>query len=195
MKPCIACGKIKPIDDFYLQKGMKDGHLNKCKQCCVEQAKYRAEHNIHKPEREWKTQKECFVCHKIKPLKDFHKQKGMFDGRLNKCKECCKNYCKYQRKTNPNYYMRAIYNGICSRCREDSNQKNYRGLPVLSKEEWLIWTDKNMKKFMKLYRNWQKSGYNHKLAPSIDKINNKAGYLPNNLQWLTVSQNCKKSNK
>lgn len=37
MKKCIKCQHIKPLDNFYTQKGMADGHLNKCKYC-VKQA-------------------------------------------------------------------------------------------------------------------------------------------------------------
>lgn len=32
-KQCRQCGEIKPIDQFYVHKAMKDGHLNKCKNC------------------------------------------------------------------------------------------------------------------------------------------------------------------
>lgn len=34
MKPCIACHIEKPIECFYKHKAMKDGHLNKCIDCC-----------------------------------------------------------------------------------------------------------------------------------------------------------------
>lgn len=192
MKPCIICHKIKPLDQFYKQKGMKDGHLNKCKQCCAEQAIYRKEHNIHKKVREIFPEKECFVCHKIKPLKEFYKQKGMVDGRLNRCKVCCKEYSDRQHKTNSQYYLRMIYNGMRWRCK---NVDRYKNLDVLSKEDWIIWCNENMYKFMKLYRQWQNSGYKQAYSPSIDRIDNNKGYLTGNMQWLTLSQNASKSNK
>ena len=33
MKTCYVCDKEKPFEEFSLHKGMKDGHLNKCKEC------------------------------------------------------------------------------------------------------------------------------------------------------------------
>lgn len=32
-KTCFKCGAEKPLDKFYKAKHMKDGHLNKCKEC------------------------------------------------------------------------------------------------------------------------------------------------------------------
>lgn len=192
MKSCIICHKIKPLEDFYIQKGMKDGHLNKCKECCKKQQKYRIEHNIHKPEREIKDKKECFICHKVKPLSEFYKQDGMFDGRLNKCKECCKNYAGSKRKIDPKYYMRAIYNGMCWRCK---NLDRYKNLRIVSRKNWDIWCCNNIDSFLSLYENWQNSGFCQRLAPSIDRIDNNRGYEFNNMQWLTLGQNAKKGNK
>lgn len=44
MKTCFKCGVEKPLHEFYRQKGCKDGHLNKCKDCTKKDvAKYREE--------------------------------------------------------------------------------------------------------------------------------------------------------
>ena len=36
MKKCIKCKDTKELTEFHKHKGMKDGHLNKCRSCVVE---------------------------------------------------------------------------------------------------------------------------------------------------------------
>jgi hypothetical protein len=33
VKTCVDCGEVKPFEDFYRNRGMKDGRANRCKAC------------------------------------------------------------------------------------------------------------------------------------------------------------------
>ena len=46
MKRCIKCGAMRPLSDFYKHKAMKDGHLNKCKECTKKDVKENRENNL-----------------------------------------------------------------------------------------------------------------------------------------------------
>lgn len=47
----------------------------------------------------------------------------------------------------------------------------------------------NCKKFDRLFKEWEESGYNKQFIPSLDRINNKIHYIENNIQWLTWAEN------
>lgn len=148
-------------------------------------------------------EKECFICHKIKPLSEFYVHKEMTDGHLNKCKECTKAYMRsrdtreYDRNryhNNVDRYLKHKYYMMCQRCGNGKyTVRDYakKGLK-LTLEEWLNWCNETMPTFMALHSAWKASGYDPKLTPTIDRIDNSKGYELGNLQWLTKSANSRK---
>ena len=49
-KKCFKCGEVKSLDDFYKHKKMRDGHLNKCKECNKKDTMDRYNRLIETPE-------------------------------------------------------------------------------------------------------------------------------------------------
>lgn len=146
--------------------------------------------------------KECFICHKKKELSEFYTHPQMGDGHLNKCKECCKAYAhsrdtrEYDRNRHrykPHRYLSHRYAMIKERC-EGRNRDcmRYKGKPYCTQEEWWQWCEKTYSTFISLYHNWQDQGFQKKYAPSVDRIDNDGGYTPDNMQWLTHSENSRK---
>lgn len=49
MKTCIICEKNRSFSDFYKHSKMRDGYLNKCKDCCKKQSDIRYKKLIQDP--------------------------------------------------------------------------------------------------------------------------------------------------
>lgn len=158
------------------------------------------------------TNKKCFKCNLEKPLSDYYKHPQMGDGHLNKCKECARRdtkgrtvikqdevraYDKLRYRTNIERIKWHKYRGIVNRCTGKHKNRTYKvqTMPYLTKEEYATWWEENIKSFNTCYKLWVKNDYKNKFAPSIDRIDSNKGYTPDNMQWLTFTENCQKHNK
>ena len=47
-KVCRKCGEEKPIEEYYVQKQMADGHLNICKECTKKRVAIHRKNNLEK---------------------------------------------------------------------------------------------------------------------------------------------------
>ena len=99
---------------------------------------------------------------------------------------------KAYEKTKQGFLMR-LYHNMQSRVKgiQKNHAKYYEGLPIIEKKTFYFWAMKSIK-FHKLFYEWQQSGYDRKLVPSIDRKDNTKGYTIENIQFLTLSNNCKK---
>lgn len=156
--------------------------------------------------------KKCFKCDVLQPIDNFYKHRQMSDGHINKCKSCNKldvrrnyslkkDYYKQYDQNRQRYNFSRIFNHRYAslKGRSDSryaasSQHNYSctNLPYLSKREFMEWCENNIEEFMTLFVVWRDSDFSRKLAPSVDRINNKLGYSYNNIRWVTQSENSQK---
>lgn len=118
----------------------------------------------------------CSSCVKTYRAKLFKKTKGMA-------------YKKYE-KTMSGFLMR-LFRNIKSRSIGIQKRKYHlyanKGL-FFSKEEFYEWANSSAE-FKKLFNLWEKSEYDRKLTPSVDRINSSIGYSFSNIRWVTHSEN------
>lgn len=90
--------------------------------------------------------------------------------------------------------LTATYAGIRSRClgKGTRGDRIYKGLAFCERGPFLVWATAD-ERYSKLFYIWKEKGFPRKLAPSIDRIDNKRGYELDNLQWLTREDNGRKA--
>jgi hypothetical protein len=98
---------------------------------------------------------------------------------------------KYE-KTHKGFIMR-IYRNMLSRITGVQKAKYhlYSGKSILSKEEFREWALTH-EVFLKLFEEYKESGFDRKLAPSVDRVDSDKGYEIPNMEWVTHSENSRR---
>ena len=75
----------------------------------------------------------------------------------------------------------------------DPSRPNIPIAHLCSREEFYDFAMKS-KKYRELHANWVVSGFEFSLIPTVDRIDNSKGYLIDNIQFITQSENIAKGN-
>ena len=70
----------------------------------------------------------------------------------------------------------------------------YKGKSLLDRQSFYEWSLEN-KDFHTLFDQWEKNGYDRKLAPSINRVKSSLGYELNNMEWITHSENSRRTTR
>ncbi len=103
-----------------------------------------------------------------------------------------KEYCKKYEKTFNGYLMR-MYRNMKSRVTGVQSKKAhlYQGKELMDKELFYEFA-KCSPMFRTLFYQYEKSGYDQKLAPTPDRIDSTKGYSIENIQWVSNSVNSRR---
>lgn len=104
------------------------------------------------------------------------------------------NQCTHKYEKTINGFLMRKYRNMKSRVSGVQKLKFhlYKGVDLLDKDSFYEWAKKS-RKFKRLFDNWIKSGYQRKLTPSVDRINPTTGYHISNMEWVTNSENSRRS--
>jgi hypothetical protein len=108
--------------------------------------------------------------------------------RLRTNNACTKKY----EKTKQGFLVR-LYRNMKSRIQGVQKAKAhlYVGKDLLPKEEFYTWALNN-EIFHKLFKEWEDSGHERRLCPSVDRINPNEGYHLANMEWVQFHENCRR---
>lgn len=101
---------------------------------------------------------------------------------------------KYEKTLNG--FVMRLYRNMKSRINGIQKRKAhlYLNKEIVGKEEFYNWIKSNTK-FLELFEKYKQSNFDRKLAPTVDRIDSKIGYVLSNMQILTHSENSAKGAK
>jgi hypothetical protein len=102
------------------------------------------------------------------------------------------NCTKKYEKTKKGFLMR-LYRNMKSRVEGIQKTKHhlYAGKFLLDKSDFYEWAI-SQKKFHELFLEWENSGYERRLCPSVDRINSSQGYEISNMEFVPFHENCRR---
>lgn len=96
---------------------------------------------------------------------------------------------KYE-KTKKGFLVR-LYRNMLSRVTGVQKLKShlYRGKTILPREDFYLWAI-HSNQFNELFSAWERSNYDRRLTPSVDRVDPSIGYEPDNIEWVPFHINC-----
>lgn len=93
----------------------------------------------------------------------------------------------------PNGFLMRLYRNMTSRITGIQKKKHqlYKDKGLIDKQSFYDWA-KSQDEFWILFDEWERSGYNRKLTPSVDRIDSSKGYIIGNMEWVTHSENSRR---
>lgn len=89
-----------------------------------------------------------------------------------------------------------MYRNMQSRVRGVQKLKAhlYKGKELLPRDEFYKWANRSML-FWRLFSKWEASKYDRRLTPTVNRIDPNKGYVVENMEWLTHSENSRLVNR
>jgi len=162
MRTCKRCNTSKDVDEFQLTNKETGSRRHVCKSC---------KRNYHKT---W--------CDNNKDKVKKHSRDYSIKNK-GKLME----YTRYYRKTKRGFLGNTFTN-MSSRVQGKNKPWLYKGLPICDRYDFIDWSI-NDRMFNMLFDDWERSGYDMKLTPSIDRLDSNHGYVFKNMSWITHSEN------
>lgn len=203
-KICKDCGRELLIEMFGKNKGMKDGHINSCKDCVRERNRKRKE-TIFIPAITEGTMI-CPVCGKELPVDEFKIWGKSKTGRDWLCKSCREYHSKLNNGQDKNYFKK-LRSKVSSEYRKEqsaidrkSRIKNFKramytaakyraerkGIEFNIDMEDIIIPDKcPILECPFVYG----TSHNYDYSPSLDRIDNSKGYVKGNVMVISSKAN------
>lgn len=90
------------------------------------------------------------------------------------------------RKTFKGYFS-EVYSRM--RRRINGGDERYLGLSLMDSADWTEFLEDTTEDRKVLWEEWVASGYKLRMAPSIDRIDSKEGYIRTNCRWIPQWEN------